>query len=74
MLVRFLQNQLRAIPFEILRGGGLENFTDLPPPHFIFFAAAPPHILFFGNFASPLQLLALKCYVPPFYTAPPCRK
>ncbi len=34
---------LRAIPFEILRGGGLENFTD-PRPHILFLTN---NILFF---------------------------
>ncbi len=33
---------LRAIPFEILRGGELENLTD-PRPTFYFFRRCPPH-------------------------------
>ena len=41
----FLQSQkekIRAIPFEILKGGRMENFTD--PPHiFLFFRRHPSH-------------------------------
>ncbi len=54
---------LRAIPFEILRGGGLEHFmdprpyilfffADAPPTYFIFFADAPLHC---SKFSAILQ-------------------
>ncbi len=41
------QKNLRAIPFEILRGGRTEKNPGRPPTHFYFFADTPPYILFF---------------------------
>ena len=51
----FLDRQeqlLRAIPFEILRGDGLEKIPDAPRTHFIFFAD-PPVIFFVTVFVLP---------------------
>ncbi len=39
--------ELRAIPFEILRGGGMENFAD-PPSHIFIFSPTPPLTYFFS--------------------------
>ena len=38
------QNYMRDIPFEILRGGGGENFVDPSPHIFAFFSPSPSHI------------------------------
>ncbi len=34
---------LRAIPFEIPRGDGLEKIADAPPPHILFFHGCSPY-------------------------------
>ena len=56
---------VRAIPFEILRGDGLEKISDAPPyilfylrtpPPYILFANAPHTFLFFVSSPPPLRI------------------
>ncbi len=39
--------KLRAIPFEILRGGRTGKFHGPPPPPILFFLPTPPHTFYF---------------------------
>ena len=41
--------RIRAIPFEILRGSGMENFAD--PPHIFLFFREPPYIFYYWGLA-----------------------
>ncbi len=55
---------LRAIPFEILRRDGGENFADSSPHILIFFLQTPPHIFFLSLSRTPPQTFLFSASPP----------
>ncbi len=60
---------IRAIPFKILRGGGMENFPD-HPPHILIFFADHPHTFYFFRRPPPTHFIFFADHriTPPTHT------
>ena len=55
----------RAIPFEILRGNGMEKKSQMPPTHFIFLRIDAPIHSIFSQAPSYILLSRVRKVTPP---------